>query len=167
MIFGINPSWWSVRMNVLYDNLHFLIHWKSICSRAQAGLGPGPGWGPYGPLWAHIWAHMWAHMGPYGSSWAGLGSSVRFPSDFWTNFARFGSKNWILMKFLNDSVSFLLEKLKNHDILTKSLNIWPKIQKIPEQSKKIFQNPRFLSIPRDPLLSNIEHFGTIQIRVTK
>ena len=41
-------------MNVLYDNLHFLIHWKSICSRAQAGLGPGPGWGPYGPLWAHM-----------------------------------------------------------------------------------------------------------------
>ena len=45
---------------------------------AQSGLGPGPGWGPYVPLWAHIWAHMgphgsiWAHMGPYGSSWTGL-----------------------------------------------------------------------------------------------
>ena len=130
-------------------------------------VGPCPGWGPVRVGALSGLEPIWAHMGPYGSSWAGLGSSVRFPSDFWTNFARFGSKNWILMKFLNDSVSFLLEKLKNHDILTKSLDIWPKIQKIPEQSKKIFQNPRFLSIPRDPLLSNIEHFGTIQIRVTK
>ena len=25
---------------------------------AQSGLGPGPGWGPYGPIWAL--------MGPYG-----------------------------------------------------------------------------------------------------
>ena len=138
--------------------------------------GPRPGWGPvrvgahmgpYGPIYGPIWALM----GPPGQVLEKASTfrqiSVRFPSDFWTNFARFGSKNWILMKFLNDSVSFLLEKLKNHDILTKSLNIWPKIQKIPEQSKKIFQNPRFLSIPRDPLLSNIEHFGTIQIRVTK
>ena len=50
---------------------------------AQSGLGPGPGWGPYGPLWAHIWAHMgpygpiygpiWAHMGPYGPLWAHMG----------------------------------------------------------------------------------------------
>ena len=29
---------------------------------AQSGLGPGPGWGPYGPLWAHR-----AFMVPYGS----------------------------------------------------------------------------------------------------
>ena len=21
---------------------------------AQSGLGPGPGWGPHGPLWAHM-----------------------------------------------------------------------------------------------------------------
>ena len=61
-------------MNVLYDNLHFLIHWKSICSRAQAGLGPGPGWGPYGPLWAHIWVLM----GPYGPLWVLLGRSWKF-----------------------------------------------------------------------------------------
>ena len=71
--------------------------------------------------------HIWAHMGPYGSSWTGLGKSVNFPSTFrkhfWTNFARFGSKNGILMKFLNDSASFLLEKLKNHVILTQSPNI--------------------------------------------
>ena len=42
---------------------------------AQSGLGPGPGWGPYGPLWAL--------MGPYGSSWTGpdmtkSGLSVEF-----------------------------------------------------------------------------------------
>ena len=30
--------------------------------------------GPCGPLWAHV--------GPYGSSWTRLGSSVNFPSDF-------------------------------------------------------------------------------------
>ena len=22
--------------------------------RTQAGLGPSPGWGPYGPLWAYM-----------------------------------------------------------------------------------------------------------------
>ena len=69
---------------------------------AQSGLGPGPGWGPYG------------------SSWTGLGDSVRFPStfrrDIWTNFARFGSQTYFLMKFIHDSASFLLEKLKNHII---------------------------------------------------
>ena len=26
---------------------------------AQSGLGPGPGWGPYGPI-----GPLWAHMGP-------------------------------------------------------------------------------------------------------
>ena len=45
-------------------------------TRKTTGLGPGPGWGPYGPLWAHIWAYMgpygpiyapmWAHIGPPG-----------------------------------------------------------------------------------------------------
>ena len=30
------------------------------------------------------------------------------------NLARFGSRNGILTKFINDSASFLLEKLKNH-----------------------------------------------------
>ena len=37
----------------------------------RAGLGPSPGWGPYGPIRAL--------MGPYGSSWTGLGASVNFP----------------------------------------------------------------------------------------
>ena len=40
-----------------------------------------------------------------------------------SNLACFGSKNGILMKFLNDSASFLLEKLKNHFILTINVNI--------------------------------------------
>ena len=51
--------------------------------------------------------------------------------DFWTysnedfclNFARFGSKNICLMKCLDDSAWFLLEKLKKHVILTKNLDI--------------------------------------------
>ena len=99
--------------------------------------------GPYGPLWVHIWAHMGPYMSPCGPFWVLLDrswDSVNFPSTFrktiWTNFARFGSKNCILMEFLNDSGSFLLEKLKNHFILTKNHNIWPKIPKIPQQSRK-------------------------------
>ena len=28
-------------------------------SMARAGLGPSPGWGPYGPI-----GPLWAHMGP-------------------------------------------------------------------------------------------------------
>ena len=39
------------------------------------------------------------------------------------------------MKFLNDSASFLLEKLKNHVILIKNHNILPQIPKIPEKTK--------------------------------
>ena len=46
-------------------------------------------------------------------------------SEFWSNLARFGSRNGILTKFINDSASFLPEKLKNHVILAKNLNIWP------------------------------------------
>ena len=79
--------------------------------------------GPYGAIYGPIWALM----GPYGSSWIGLGRlrklSVNFPLDFWTNFARFGFKTEFLMEFLDDSASFLLEKLKDYVILTKNLNI--------------------------------------------
>ena len=106
----------------------------------MAHMGPyGPIWALYGPIWAHmgpIWAHMgpygpiWALMGPYGPIWVLLDRSwkkrqlsVNFPYDIWTNFARFGSQNGILMKFLNDSASFLLEKLKNHVVLATNLNI--------------------------------------------
>ena len=77
---------------------------------------------------------IWALMGPYGPMWALMGppgqvlekaSTFRltFRRDFWTNFARFGSKTKFFMKFLDDSASFLLEKLKKHVILTKSSNI--------------------------------------------
>ena len=48
---------------------------------ALSGLGPCPGWGPYGPMWAL----MGPYMGPYGSlwapykpSWTGLGGLGRF-----------------------------------------------------------------------------------------
>ena len=47
----------------------FQITRKSLLARArvgaQSGLGPGPGWGPYGPLWA-----LWSHVGPYGPDFA-------------------------------------------------------------------------------------------------
>merc|ERR1711924_126835 len=102
---------------------------------ARAGLGPSPGWGPVrvgalmGP-YVSPYGPMWAHMGPSGPLWVLLDRSwrfrklsVNFPCDICTNFARFGSRNSILMKFLNDSASFLLEKLKNHVILTKNPNI--------------------------------------------
>ena len=72
-------------------------------------------------------ALMGPYMGPYGSSWTGLGEGVNFPAtfrtDIWTNFAHFGTQNGILMKFLNDSASFLLEKLKNQVILTQNPDI--------------------------------------------
>ena len=38
---------------------------------AQSGLGPGPGWGPYGP----IWTLMGPYMGPYGRLWVLLDRS--------------------------------------------------------------------------------------------
>ena len=83
--------------------------------------------GPYmGPYWP-IYGPLWAHMGLLGQVLEVLEDSVRFPStfrrDIWTNFARFGFKTKFFMKFLNDSASFLLEKLKNHVILTKNPNI--------------------------------------------
>ena len=56
---------------------------------------------------------------------------------FGFNLARFGFKIRFLTKFLNDSAWFLLEKLKKHIILTKNLNILPKILKIPQKSKKL------------------------------
>ena len=74
--------------------------------------------GPYGPIWAH--------MGPYGPIWAHTDRSWQVRtcpiSDFWSKFAHFGSKTCFLMKFLNDSASFLPEKHKNHVILTKHPN---------------------------------------------
>ena len=101
----------------------------------KPAVDPLSGWGPYGPLWVLL-----------DRSWKFRKLSVRFPSTFrttiWTNFIHFGSRNCILMKFLDDSASFLLEKLKNHVILTQNLNIQPKIQKIPEKSRKFPEIPR-------------------------
>ena len=79
------------------------------------------------PSLSHQDGPIWAHVGPYGPSWTGLGEGVNFPSTFrktiWTNLARFGSKTDFLMKCLDDSASYLLEKLKNHVIFTKNHNI--------------------------------------------
>ena len=98
---------------------------------------------------------MGPYMGPYGRLWVLLDSlgrlrklSVNFPQDFWTIFARFGSKTKFLIKFLDDSASFLLEKLKNHVILTKNPNICLKIQK--NKKKKYINILGFLGFPRDP-----------------
>ena len=87
---------------------------------AQSGLVPGPGWGPYGPIWAlmnpygPIWALMgpygplwalvgpygplWAHMGPYGPIWGPYGSSWRGPdmtkSGLLVKFGTFRVQKW-------------------------------------------------------------------------
>ena len=86
-----------------------------------------PHMGPYGPTYGPIWAHV----GPYGPIWALMGppGQVRTCpiSDFWSNFARFGSKTKFLTKFLDDSAWFLLEKLKKHVILTKSVLYGPSV----------------------------------------
>ena len=108
----------SMIVNELWSQIFFRIFILSLKKKR-----PGPGWGPYGP----IWAHMGPYMGPYRPLWVLLDRSWKIPytfrRDFWTNFAGFGSKTCFLMKFLNDSASFLLEKLKNHVILTQNLNI--------------------------------------------
>ena len=98
-------------------------------NRPRAGLGPIPGWGP---------VRVGAHMGPYGPYgpiralmdwplWVLLDRSWQVRtcpiSDFWLSFARFGSKTCFLIKFLNDSAWFLLEKLKKHIFSTKNLDI--------------------------------------------
>ena len=57
------------------------------------------------------------------------------------------------MKFLDDSASFLQEKLKNHVILTKNLNILAKIQKIPKKIRKI---PKFLGFLGTPVETPVE-----------
>ena len=51
-----------------------MLKWGPVRVGALSGLGPCPGWGPYGPI-GPLWAHKgpygpigpsWAHMGPYG-----------------------------------------------------------------------------------------------------
>ena len=79
-------------------------------------LSANAGCGPYGPIWAHV--------GPYVSSSTGLGrcGHVRFPT-FGPISHVSGPKLGFLTKFIDDSASFLLEKLKNQVILIKNLNI--------------------------------------------
>ena len=90
-------------INLLSKTHEFINKYTFVkTNRAEAilvqniGLGPGPGWGPYGPLWAHIWAHM-------GLPGQVLEKASTFRKTIWTNLARFGSKTHFLMKFLNDS----------------------------------------------------------------
>ena len=45
--------------------------------------------------------------------------------------------------YINDSASFLLEKLRNHVILTKNLNICPQIPKILPKSSKMHKDKGF------------------------
>ena len=45
-------------------------------------------------------------------------------------------------KILNDSASFLLEKLKNHVISTKNLNIWSKSRKHSQNPQYFTKNPK-------------------------
>ena len=49
------------------------------------------------------------------------------------------------------TIDFCRSQRRLHDsdfILTKNLNIWPKIQKIPQKSRKISENPWIPRIPR-------------------
>ena len=98
-----------LRKSVVFNTMLLLVLLRA------SGLGPGPGWGPYGPLWVLL-----------DRSW-----QVRTCSnhDFWLNFARVGFKICFLRKFLNDSAWFCLEKLKNMLFLTKTLIFDPKSQK--------------------------------------
>ena len=81
-------------------NLNLLSSWTGEDMTrvgAQSGVGPiwalmGPYVGLYGPLWAYIWAHIWANMGPYGSSWAGLGRLRELSVRLLDQFRTFGFK---------------------------------------------------------------------------
>ena len=72
-----------------------------------------------GPIRAHmgLYGPIWAHVGPPGQV---LEKASTFPQLSVETFGpislKFGCKTKILTKFLNDSASFLLEKLKNHII---------------------------------------------------
>ena len=98
--------------------------------RSQTTPGPvrvGAHMGPYGPLWAHIWAHM-------DRSWRFRQLSVNFPEDIWTNFARFGSKNGILTKFIDCCMAFGGEAKKTHYFYKKSSYL--------TKNKKYFKSPK-------------------------
>ena len=72
-------------------------------------------------------------------------------SEFWSNLARFGSRNSILTKFMDDSASFLPEKFKNHVILIKTLVFDQKSPQIQENRLKYRFSQGFLGTPVEPL----------------
>ena len=114
------PNWQTGRPAGTSRNLLTPTPWPSR-------MGAGPGWGPVRVGARSGLGSMWALMGPYGPMRALMDRSWQVRTcpilDFWSNFAHFGSQNGFLTKFINDSASFLLEKLKNHMILTKNHNI--------------------------------------------
>ena len=57
-------------------------------------------------------------------------------SDFWFNFARFGSRTKFLKKFLDDSAWFCVERLKKHSFETKKLKNRFRNSKVPPKSWK-------------------------------
>ena len=90
----------------------------ALCTRhgPLCVLPPGPGWGPVRVEARSGLGPIWAHMGPYGSSWTGLGRSghVRFLIFGGILFVCFGFKIGFSTKFLDDSVWFLPEKLNKY-----------------------------------------------------
>ena len=58
-------------------------------------------------------------------------------SDFWSHFARFGSKTDFLIKFPNDSAWFCLEELQKHAFLSKKY--YPPIRRVSTKGAKLQQ----------------------------
>ena len=68
------------------------------------------------------------------------------------------------MKFLDDSASFLLEKLKNHVILNKNLNMFTKnARKYKKKTGKYLKIQGFLGFPRDPC-GLVDPCGALELR---
>ena len=71
MFCGVNYFiFWST-WSISEFEVSFVLHSQTLARArvgAQSGLGPGPGWGPYGPIWALMgpYGPIWAHMGPPG-----------------------------------------------------------------------------------------------------
>ena len=68
-------------MFVVFDFVHLSqeLDWN------RAGLGPSPGWGL---------DRVGAHMGPYGSSWTGLGGFRKLSVRLLDQFRTFRIQNW-------------------------------------------------------------------------
>ena len=90
-------------------------------------------------VFLNLWSQEEVRTCPNSDLWSQEEVRTWRKSEFWSNLARFESRNGILTKWSNDSASFLLEKLKNHVVLTKNLNIW---QKNSENTLKTFKNTK-------------------------